>query len=343
MSHGSTDRKSMKVGIYLPNFAYEPDGIDHAARLQRWIVRAEEAGFDSIWATDHLLRARNMYARTWLEPLSSLAFAAALTKRVLLGPGVLLLPLREPVLLAKTAVTLQALANGRFILGVGTGWYPAEFEATGTSKEVRGPRTDEVLDLVRKFAAGEPVTHDGRFFHLQDVQIEPSPVPMPVWVGGGSQIAHEQSVEKPRLAPSVARRIARADGWFVRPTAEPEQIADDWRKLQPYIADAGRAPADIVIGHGQLLHLTEEDRRDRALELQHAVAEQILGTSRPREQLERSYLFGTLDEIIDNCRRRAAVGVEHLILHPLTDDPEQLELWIRELLPKLNALPIGAS
>ena len=82
----------LKVGIYLPSFAYREDGIDHADRLRTWIVRAEELGFDSLWVTDHMLRAREMYARPWLEPLATLAFAAALTRRVLLGPGVLLLP-----------------------------------------------------------------------------------------------------------------------------------------------------------------------------------------------------------------------------------------------------------
>jgi probable F420-dependent oxidoreductase len=334
----------MKLGTYLPNFAYDrDDGIDHAARLRHWIQRSEELGLDSIWVTDHLLRARDMYARTWLEPLSSLAFAASITTRPLLGPGVLLLPLRDPVILAKMAVTLQALSNDRFILGVGTGWYPPEFEATGTTREVRGARTDEVLELVRRFASGETVSHDGRFFHLNEVHVEPSPVPMPIWVGGGSQLAHEGSVEKPRLAPQVARRVARADGWFIRPTAEPEQILDDWKKLQPYIAEAGRRPEDIEIGHGQLIFLTEEDRHDRAVELQHAAAEQILGTSRSREQLERSYLFGTIDEIVQNCRRRAEIGVEHLILHPFTDDPEQLELWGRELLPRLRALEVARA
>jgi probable F420-dependent oxidoreductase len=334
----------MKVGTYLPNFAYDhDDGIDHAERLRNWIVRSEELGFDSIWVTDHLLRARDMYARTWLEPLTSLAFAASITKKVLLGPGVLLLPLRDPVILAKMAVTLQALCSGRFVLAIGTGWYPPEFEATGTTREDRGARTDEVLDLVKRLAGGEIVSHDGRFFHLKEVHIEPSPVPMPVWVGGGSQLAHAGSVEKPRLHPAVARRIARADGWFVRPTAEPHQILDDWQKLQPYIAEAGRTPDEIEIGHGQLMYLTEEDRHDRAVELQHQAAEKILGTSRSREQLESSYLFGTIDEIVDNCRRRAAIGVEHLILHPFTDDPDQLELWGSELLPRLKSLEVARA
>ena len=330
----------LKVGTYLPNFAYGDDGIDHAARLRNWIVRSEALGVDSIWVTDHLLRARNMYARTWLEPLSTLAFAAALTRSVRLGPSVLLLPLRQPVILAKTLASLQQLAGGRLILGVGTGWYEPELRATGTAVAERGRRTDEVLSLVRRLLSGERVTHRGQFFEISDVVIEPSPVALPIWVGGGSQADHPDSVEKPRLNPNVARRIARADGWFSRPSALPDQIAGDWTQLQTYLEEAGRQPEEITIAHGQWVFLTEEDRHDRAVGLQHAAAEAINGTYRPRGLVERTYLFGTLDEIVEACRVRAKVGVQRLVLHPDTDDHDQLELWGRELLPRLRALDV---
>jgi probable F420-dependent oxidoreductase len=330
----------LKVGIYLPSFAYRDDGIDHAGRLRTWVVRAEELGFDSLWVTDHMLRAREMYARPWLEPLATLAFAAALTKRVLLGPGVLLLPLRQPVLLAKELASIQALSNGRFILGAGTGWFPPEFAAVGAKRSERGKRTDETLEIVRRLLRGETLTYRGSFVSLDNVDIEPSPVPMPVWIGGGSQAADEASVEKPVMHPQVARRIASADGWFTRPSAPPEEIANDWEQLQPYLAEAGRSPDDLVIGHGQWLHLTEEDNHDRAVEIQHEVASHIVSSHRPKELLERYYLFGTLDEVVEACRKRTEIGVEHLILHPYTDDPAQLELWGSALLPRLKALEV---
>jgi len=330
----------MKIGTWLPNFAYNDDGIDHAERLRHWIIRAEELGFDSVWVTDHLLRARNMYARTWLEPLTSLAFAAAVTKKALLGPGVLLLPLRNPVLLAKEIASLQKLSNGRIILGVGTGWFPEEFEAVGINKSERGRRTDEVLTIVRRLLAGETLTFKGEFYNVKEVNIEPSPVKVPIWVGGGSQVESPNSVEKPRLSPNVARRIALADGWFSRPTAVAEQIASDWQELKKYIEDAGRNPDEIEIAHGQWLHLTEETNRQCALEIQFAAAEDILGTSRSRDLLEKSYLFGTIDEIIENCRQRAEAGISHFMFHPYTDDPEQLELWGRELLPRIKAIEV---
>lgn len=334
--------EKLKVGTWLPNFGYEDDdGIDHVERLKHWIIRSEEIGLDSIFVTDHLLRARDMYRRTWLEPLTGLAFAASLTTRPLLGPGVLLLPLRNPVLLAKECVSLQKLSGGRFVLGVGTGWFPQEFEAVGTKKVERGQRTDEVLEIVTRLAAGEVLTYQGDFYEVDEVQIEPSPVSMPVWVGGGSQAAHKDSVEKPRMHPNVARRIAQyADGWFTRPTATPDQIVDDWQQLQPYFEEAGRDPEQVEIIHGQWLHLVEEEDHDRALELQHEAAVDILGTGRPRDLIEKTYMFGTTEELFREIKGRAEAGISHFIFHPYTDDPAQLELWARDFVPRLKEIEV---
>jgi alkanesulfonate monooxygenase len=333
----------MKVGTWLPNFGYEDkDGIDHEGRLRHWIIRSEQLGLDSIFVTDHLLRARNMYRRTWLEPMTSLAYAAALTSKPLLGPGVLLLPLRNPVMLAKMCVTLQKLSNGRFVLGAGTGWFPHEFEAVGTKKSERGRRSDEVLEIVTRLCAGEELTFKGEFYQIDAVQIEPSPVKLPIWIGGGSQVEHKDSVERPRLHPNVARRIARyADGWFSRPTAQAEQIKQDWEQLLPYFEEAGRNPDEVQIVHGQLIHVTTEKDRAKALEIQHKAAWDVLGSGRSRELLEQTYMFGTTEEIVENLTRRAEAGIEHIVLHPFTDDPEQLELWADTLIPHLRAIRVS--
>jgi len=329
---------TLKVGIYLPSFGYGADGIDHAERMRRWCIRAEELGFDSLWVTDHLLRARNMYAYTWIEPLSTLAFAAAVTRKVALGTGVLLLPLRHPVLLAKTLASLQQLSNDRFILGAGTGWYPPEMYAMGTQPKERGKRTDEVLDIARRLMAGEELSYRGQFYRLDEVLIEPSPAPLPLWVGGGSQVSGEQSVEKPVLNPRVKARIAGADGWFTRPSAQPQQVAEDWKLVAEAMTEAGRDPDDMIIAHGQWVHVTEESSPEAARRIQHGMSREVLGDGRDEELLERSYLFGTVEEILAACQERVDVGIEHLILHPYTDDPAQLELWGSELLPALKSM-----
>ena len=334
--------KTMKIGTWLPNFGYDDnDGIDHTARLKHWIKRSEELGLESIFVTDHMLRARNMYSRTWLEPITSLAFAAGLTEKVLIGPGVLLLPLRNPVMLAKECVSMQKLCSGRFILGVGTGWFDKEFEAMGTHKSERGRRTDEVLEIVVRLAAGEELTFDGEFYQVENLQIEPSPVKLPIWVGGGSQAGHKDSVEKPVMHPKVATRIARyADGWFTRPTALSYQIKDDWKQLKPYFEKEQRDQSKLEIIHGQWLHLTKETDHDKALEAQYKVGRDIFGTGRAPDLLEQTYMFGTNDEIFENLRERAQAGVSHFIFHPWTDDPEQLEMWNSEMIPRLRELEV---
>jgi alkanesulfonate monooxygenase SsuD/methylene tetrahydromethanopterin reductase-like flavin-dependent oxidoreductase (luciferase family) len=134
--------------------------------------------------------------------------------------------------------------------------------------------------------------------------------------------------------------IAGADGWFSRPSAQPQQIADDWELVHEALVEKGRDPLDVVIGHGQWLHLTEEDTPAGARKIQHEMAAEVLGDGRDTEHLERSYMFGTLDEVVAQCQERVDAGVEHLIIHPYTDDPEQLELWGSALLPRLKAMTV---
>src|SRR5207248_7050574 len=127
---------------------------------------------------------------------------AAVTSRVMLGTSVLVLPPRQPVVLAKEIATLQHLSGGRFIYGVGTGWYPPEFESTGSTRQQRGARTDEVLEASMQLLKGGHVTFEGDFYRMSDNTVEPTgPVP-PVWVAGGQQYAHAASPDKAEMSPN---------------------------------------------------------------------------------------------------------------------------------------------
>ena len=123
--------------------------------------------------------------------------AAGVTERVRLGTSILIMPLRNPVLLAKELATLQFLSDNRMILGAGVGWNEVEYEAVGVHKSERGKRTDEMLDIMMPLLEGETVTYHGRYYSVDDVFIEPRTSQRPpIWVGGGSQLAE----------PEVARR-----------------------------------------------------------------------------------------------------------------------------------------
>ena len=137
-----------RFGVFLPSYIWEGDGPDRARGIKAFAREVEALGFDSLFITDHLLAARRFYSVSFLEPLASLAVAAGVTERVRLGTSILIMPLRNPVMLAKELATLQFLSENRMILGAGVGWNDAEYEAVGVHKSERGKRTDEMLDII---------------------------------------------------------------------------------------------------------------------------------------------------------------------------------------------------
>ena len=218
-----------KVGYLLPTREGVMQGRPAAGPLLKLAGRAEQLGYDSIWIGDSLLdRPRH-------EPLVMLAGVAARTKRVLLGTGVLLPALRNPVQLAHQVATLDQISEGRIILGIGISPdHPgshAEFAAVGVPFEKRVGRVLESIRLCRALWTGEPVTWDGRW-RLENAVIGPLPHREggpPIWMGGDS--------------PGAMRRAARYfDGWFPI-SASPELFGRRWREVLAMRREAGRDSA----------------------------------------------------------------------------------------------------
>jgi len=177
----------MHLGVILPNF-----GLDSSpARIRRVAEEAEELGFDSVWATEHVIvgpDAVDPYGRVY-DPFVTLAWIAGFTDRIGIGTSIVILPLHNPLRLAKEVATLQELSGGRFTLGVGVGWYRDEFEFMGVEFEGRGRRADEELRLLRALWNGER-DFKGRWWSFHDATAEPLPSPQPeIWVGGSSERA----------------------------------------------------------------------------------------------------------------------------------------------------------
>jgi len=218
----------MKFGIHIPQIGRKagPDAVSDAAR------QAEDLGFDSIWVNDHLaIPADAPYppSASFYEPLITLTWAAAATRRVALGTSVLVLPLRHPVHMAKEIATLDLLSGGRVILGAGVGWLEGEFSALGVPYDDRGARTDESIDILRACWSQDPVNHSSAVVAaaLDGVRTLPQPGrAIPIWVGGNSRRA-------------LQRAVAKGDGWHgtrmkpdeVRPVAADlrRQTAADFR------------------------------------------------------------------------------------------------------------------
>jgi probable F420-dependent oxidoreductase len=209
----------MRLGIHLPQIGRKagPDGIRRAA------IQAEELGFDDVWTSEHIiLPAGSMYPPSPLfyDPVLTLTWAAAYTKRVRLGTSVLVLPMRHPLPLAKELATLQNLSGGRFILGAGVGWLEAEFAALGVPFKERGKRMDEGIEMMRAVWRDDPVTFPAQTISavIDRMRMMPKPEkPIPIWIGGTSEPA--------------LKRALRLDGWHGS-RAMPEQAAPLVRRLR---------------------------------------------------------------------------------------------------------------
>ena len=183
----------MHFGVILPNYGEgsSPKGI------RRVVEAAEELGFDSVWATEHIIvgpEAVNPYGRVY-APIVTLGWVAGWTQRIGLGTSIVLVPLHNPMHLAKEVATLQELSGGRFTLGVGMGWHRDEFEFMGVEFKGRGRRADEALRLMRALWNGE---HDfeGQHWSFHHATSEPHASPQPeIWVGGSSQRAVRRALE----------------------------------------------------------------------------------------------------------------------------------------------------
>jgi probable F420-dependent oxidoreductase len=180
-------------GVILPNFGAESS----AAGIRGVAERAEELGFHSVWATEHIVvgpEGVDPYGRVY-DPLVTLGWVAGWSERIGLGTSIVLVPLHNPFRLAKEVATLQELSGGRVTLGVGMGWHRDEFEFMGVEFEGRGRRADEAIRLVRALWREEP-SFAGRYWSYRDATAEPHPSPLPeIWVGGSSERAIRRARE----------------------------------------------------------------------------------------------------------------------------------------------------
>jgi len=227
----------MRVGAVFPQTEIGGDPAD----VRRWATTVEDLGYDHILAYDHVLGAGTDTRPGWQgytsdnlfhEVFVLYGYLAAVTRRVELVTGVLILPQRQTALVAKQAAEVDVLSGGRLRLGIGVGWNPVEYEALGPSFKDRGIRSEEQIALLRELWAAPLVTFEGRWEQVDNAGINPRPTAgrIPVWLGGGSDL--------------TLRRVARiGDGWL--PNADPAKGAEMAERLRGYARDAGRDPAGI--------------------------------------------------------------------------------------------------
>jgi probable F420-dependent oxidoreductase len=207
----------MQLGVHLPHAGEQAD----PALIRRAALQAEASGIADLWVSEHIIVPTNASyppSPKFYDPVLTLTWVAAMTRRVRLGTSVLVLPLHHPLPLAKALASLQDFSGGRLILGAGVGWLEAEFAAFGVPFRERGRRMEESLALMRAAWSEDPIAFRGRFVagEIADMRMMPKPAaPIPLWLGGASEAALRRTIRLAqgwhgsRLAPAQAAPIVR--------------------------------------------------------------------------------------------------------------------------------------
>ncbi len=312
---------SKTIGIAMQNFTAAPEMPDAKALID-YGVRVEQLGYESIWVWDHILLGVDPYFPI-LDSLSVLTAVAAHTERIRLGTGILVLPARNPVVLAKQLSTIDHISNGRLTLGVASGWYKREFDAIGVPFHKRGDIMDQNLDILTRLWQEDSVTGSYPPYELAEAVMSPRPVQKPrppILIGG-----------------YVDRVLKRAgvvgDGWLTY-YYTPEGFAKSWDKVCRFAEEAGKDP-DTLRSINQLPIYIGKSRDDVKDLMQEWLTTEwdFAGWS---DSTAASAVIGTVDDCVEQLQGHLDVGVQQITLVPYRFDMEQIEQIAEEIIPRIG-------
>jgi alkanesulfonate monooxygenase len=312
---------SRTFGIAARNFTAYPEMPDIRA-LVEYGVKVEQLGFDSLWVWDHVLLGVEPNFPI-IEALTLLTAIAARTKKIKLGTGVLVLPLRNPVLLAKQLSSMDLLSEGRLIMGLASGWYKREFDAVGVPFEQRGKIMDENLEILTRFWTEPMVKGQYTYHKIPAGVMYPKPVQKPrppILIGG--------------YVDRVLKRAAvSGDGWLTY-FYTPESFARSWAKIRDFAKEAGKDP-DHLLNGAQLPIRIGKSRAAVESEMMEWLGKEW-DYAAWSESTKDSAIIGTVDECVEQLKAHLAVGVQKLIFVPYRYEMEQIEIIAREIIPRLK-------
>lgn len=292
-----------------------------------WLAAAEQLPIESIWQGGHILPPTATG-----ETITRLALLTAWTERVRIGTAVLVLPLYHPVIVAKQVADLDSRSGGRVSLGVGVGGeFEDEFKAVGVAREERGARADEGIEIMRKLWAGGPVSHQGRHFAFDGIELRP--VVSPGEKSSGMQRGGPPIIVSGRKEPAM-RRAARVGDGFMPYLVSANAYARAVTTIREEAAAVGRDLASFE----WMLYLYCSIRRDA--DRARADVAQFLGKAygdKPQEMLDRIAPSGTPEQVATYLQAYVDAGVRHIIISPAaqSDTLEVVTLAAREVLPRL--------
>jgi probable F420-dependent oxidoreductase len=304
----------MRFAISIPQYARESRFDDGGFRA--YLRRVEELGtFESVWAQEQVIGAGGS-----LAPLQTLAYAAACTERVRLGCAVFVLPLHNPLHLAKAISSLDCLSHGRVEVGLATGGRARPFGAVGVDSDRPVARFNEALALMKACWTEPEVNFDGELWNLQGASMEPKPVQKPyppIWFGGS--------------APAGMRRAVRhGDGFMGAGSQTVAQYIEQIKVVREELDAQGRDPGTFRLGKRVYVQVEDDAARGRRR------LEEALTRHYGRGGWSEHILAGPAEACAAGIRAVVDAGAELVLLNPLLDESEQLERLASEVIPALT-------
>jgi len=300
-------------GISIPQvFAKSPIDL---ALIRNFVPRAEALGYDSLWVQEQIVGDVSI-----LEPVTLLTYAAALTSRARLGSAVLLTVIRNPVQLAKSLATLDQLSQGRLIVGVGVGGPYVPEPVFGVSSERRGRRFVEGILVMKALWTQPRATVSGEFWRFESVPMEPKPAQKPhppLWFGARDEVA-------------LKRAVRLGDGWMGAGVSSSADFVAQIAMLRRCLDEAKRDPATFAIS--KRVYIAVDDNRERA---ERRLREWFGLRYKNAEAGSLVSIWGSRAECIDKLGELVRAGAKHLLLNPVFDELEHLELLAQAVVPHL--------
>jgi len=295
----------VRIGVGTAGFAF-----DHGRDFFAFAQRCEAAGVDSLWQSDRLIGGDPQ-----LEAMAVMASLAGATSRIKFGMNAVVVPYRDPLVLAKECATIDFLSGGRLlpVFGVGFEGDPT-WRATGRDPAQRGRRADEALELMSRLWTGEKVSFAGKHFQWEGAQIAPLPLqqPLPLWIGGNS--------------PAAIRRTARIGTGWLGGVMPPAEIGPAIRAIRAELAAIGRTIDDDHYGATLPFHFGSVDD---------PIVQRFAGAVRARgiatSEGEPPIFAGTPSELIERLRRMIAAGATKFVLIPLARGTRELTVQVDRL------------
>jgi probable F420-dependent oxidoreductase len=304
----------MRFAISIPQYARDSRFDDGALRAH--LSRVEELGlFESTWAQEQVIGAAGSIA-----PLEILTYAAACTEQLRLACAVFVLPLHNPLHLAKAISSLDCLSHGRAEIGIATGGRGRPFEAFGVDAERPVARFNEALALMKACWTEPEINFDGEFWKLQGASMEPKPVQKPyppVWFGGS-------------VPAGMRRAVRHGDGFMGAGSQTPPQFAEQVKVVREELSAQGREPDTFRIGKRVYVHV-EDDEASARRRLEDALTRHY-----GRGGWSEHIFAGPAETVSAGIRAVADAGAELILLNPLLDDAQQLERLAAEVIPALS-------